>query len=272
MLLPLLLPLIFFGILGAAVGSFLNVVVFRTVSGEQWVSGRSKCDYCGKYLKWYDNIPVLAYLFLRGKTRCCRKKLSIAHPIVELLCAALFMWWYGVGIFFIFKLTAHPYSILQPLFWLVVGILLLGILVADVLYLIIPDIFVVALTILALLYRILLLAAGKMQLEDFTLSLVSAAVLTTLFALLWLGTGKKGFGLGDVKFAFPMGLVLGWPRTFVGVILAFVIGAAVGIVLLALKKKTMKQVVPFGPFLILGTAIALLWGYPLAEWYMRLLQ
>lgn len=267
-----LITTLFFGLIGAAVGSFLNVVVFRTVQGTQWVSGRSQCDYCQTPLRWFDNIPVLSFLLLRGKTHCCGKKLALAHPLVELLSATLFMWWYGVGIFFIFKLTSHPYSILQPLFWLVVGVLLLGIVVADTLYFLIPDLFTFSLTVLVVLYRLLLLIAGKMQGADVWLSLLSAVSLTGLFALLWLGTGKKGFGLGDVKFAFPMGLLLGWPRLVVGVMAAFVIGAAVGIVLMVFKKKKLKQAVPFGPFLVLGTLIALLWGYPLAEWYLHLLQ
>ena len=271
-LLPFLIATVFIGFLGAAIGSFLNVVVYRTVQGEQWVSGRSKCDHCGKLLQWFDNIPVLSYVLLRGKTRCCAKHLSMTHPIVELLSATLFVWWYSIGVFFIFKLTSHPYSILQPLFWLVVGVLLLGIVVADVLYYIIPDVFTFTLTILVLLYRVLLLTSGKLQWSDFLLSLGSAAVLTIFFALLWLGTGKKGFGLGDVKYALPMGLLLGWPRIAVGVMAAFVIGAGVGIILLLTGKKKWRQAVPFGPFLVIGTSLALLWGYPLVEWYVNLLQ
>lgn len=272
MMLPFVIATIFFGVLGAAIGSFLNVVVFRTVQGEQWVSGRSKCDYCDKPLAWYDNIPVVAFLVLRGRTRCCHKKLSIAHPIVELLSATLFMWWYAIGVIFIFKLTTHPYIVLQPLFWLVVGVLLLGIVVADTLYMVIPDIFVSALTILIFLYRILLVTAGKMEWHDFLVSLLSALGLMAVFMLLWLGTGKKGFGLGDVKYAFPMGLLLGWPRILVGVLVAFSTGALLGVILLATRRKSWRQAVPFGPFLVLGTVVALLWGYPLAEWYLNLLR
>ena len=89
------LLLLFF--LGASVGSFLNVLVVRTVEGGDWVRGRSRCDHCQNNLSWYDMVPLLSFLLLRGKSRCCNKPLAMIHPMVEFLMGALFVWWYVMG-------------------------------------------------------------------------------------------------------------------------------------------------------------------------------
>lgn len=108
--------LLFF--LGTIVGSFVNVVIHRSIEGEQWIKGRSKCDHCGKVLPWYDMFPLLSYFVLQGKSRCCHKPLSISHPVVEFLTGILFVWWYWGGTFF-FQLAQAPFSVVQPFFWLI---------------------------------------------------------------------------------------------------------------------------------------------------------
>lgn len=130
-----LLTTIVLFVLGACVGSFLNVIIYRTISGESWVIGRSHCDFCKKKIAWFDNVPLLSYALLRGKSRCCHKPLSISHPVVETLTGVLFVWWYWFGSFF-FRLTQQPLETLQPLFWLCVALLLLVVFVSDVLYLV----------------------------------------------------------------------------------------------------------------------------------------
>jgi prepilin signal peptidase PulO-like enzyme (type II secretory pathway) len=131
----MVLFLLFF--LGLMVGSFLNVLIYRTTIGEDWVKGRSRCDGCKEEIAWYDNIPLLSFVILGGKCRHCKMKISIQHVVVELLTGTLFLWWYLIGFTF-FRLAESPLSVLQPLFWLVVGILLLIIFVTDWLYQIIP--------------------------------------------------------------------------------------------------------------------------------------
>ncbi|MEN8253105.1 MAG: prepilin peptidase [Patescibacteria group bacterium] len=256
--------------LGAAVGSFINVFVYRSVRSETWVKGRSRCDFCKKTLKSFDKIPLLSFLFLRGKTHCCKKKLSLAHPVVEFISGTLFVWWYWGGSLF-FQLTVQPLKILQPIFWLFVAIILLGIFVSDLLYMIIPDILLAILLVLAVVYRIILVSLGFMQIHDFLWMIFGAMLLTSLFAALFFITKGKGFGLGDVKFALPMGLLLAWPNILLGVFLSFIFGSIVGLLLLALKKKKFGQVIPFGPFLILGTVTALLFGDSLWSWYIGIL-
>ncbi len=261
---------VFLFLIGAALGSFINVFVSRTVKGENWIFGRSYCDHCNKTIRWYHNLPLFSFLVLEGKAACCKKPLSLTHPVVELITGALFVWWYFIGSLF-FRLTQAPFQTLQPLFWLLVGFILLAILVADLLYYLIPDSLVLTLVVLVLGYRLLLLSFGIMQPQDFFGMIISTMVLTFIFLGLHIGTKGKGFGFGDVKFAVPMGLLLGWPRIVVAFFLAFSIGALVGIVLILLGKKKFGQIIPFGPFLVLATVLSLLFGDALYSWYIGLL-
>lgn len=253
--------------LGAIFGSFLNVLVVRTIGGESWVTGRSHCDYCRRQLKWYENIPIFSFLWLKGRCHSCRKPIGATHWLLEVLTGVLFVWWWWGGFLF-FKLTQHPLTILQPLFWLVVGMLLLTIFISDLKYLLILDSAVTGLFIVALLYRTYLFAAGIMQPNDWwQMWLISLAALT-FFVLLNLLTKGKGLGMGDVKLIFPLGLLLGWPRLLVAIQVAFLVGALVGVAMIGLKVTKLKQPIAFGPFLILGTVAALLWGGPMWSWYL----
>ncbi len=269
-LLYLLLGSVFLFILGTIIGSFLSVVILRSMRGESWVRGSSRCDECGKKIKWYDNVPLLSYLILGRRCRYCRKPIHPVHFLVELLTGALFVWWF-LGFMLFFQLTQQPFAVLQPLFWLVVAVILLIIFFIDLLYLIIPDWAVVVLTIATATYRLTLVTAGIMQPEDFARTLLATVVATGFFALLWAITKGKGLGFGDVKLMIPLGLLLGWPNTLVAVFLAFIIGAMVGLGLVIFQRKGMKQVVPFGPFLIVGAFLSLLWGSELFTWYISLI-
>jgi leader peptidase (prepilin peptidase) / N-methyltransferase len=261
---------LFVFVAGTIVGSFVNVVIERTIAGEDWIKARSRCDNCKKMIAWYDNIPLFSYFLLGRRCRYCKKRISIQHPAIEFMMGALFVWWYAIGFAF-FQLSQQPLIYIQPLFWLVVGILLLIVLITDLKYMIIPDYAVVGLGLLALVYRVYLTRAGVMQIEDLWGAVLAGVVASLIFLGLHLGTGGKGMGLGDVKFVLVMGLLLGWQRMIVGTLLAFVLGALVGVGLLLAGKKTFSQELPFGPFLVAGTVIALLWGSSLWSWYWRML-
>lgn len=265
----ILVSLVLFA-LGAIVGSFLSVVILRSIRDEGWVTGRSKCDECETQLKWHDNIPLLSFIALRGKCRYCKKPIHPLHFLVELLTGILFVWWYWGGFLF-FQLTQQPLTVLQPLFWLLVALALIIVFFTDVVYMIIPDEAVVFLTIITLLYRITLVGFGAMQLRDVWLMLLSTLGACGFLYLLWFFTKGKGIGFGDVKLMVPLSLLLGWPRTLVAVFLAFVIGAFFGVILLTIKKVKLKQAIPFGPFLIIGALISLVWGDVLIRWYLSLL-
>ncbi len=259
--------LLFF--VGAAVGSFVNVVIDRTFNEEQWVHGRSHCDHCGTLLPWYDLFPLVSFFILRGRSRCCQKQLSIGHPVVEFLTGSLFVWWYwGLTVFF--HLTRAPFQLVQPLFWLVVGIILVVIFFSDLWYMLIPDTAVGLLLVLTLLYRVSLTISEIMQVSDFIYTVIASMIAAGFFFLLWFGTKGKGMGFGDVKLSFPLVFLLGWKNSFVGFFLSFVIGAVIGVLLILAKKKKVKQHIPFGPFMIIGALISLIWGDVMLQWYISL--
>jgi prepilin signal peptidase PulO-like enzyme (type II secretory pathway) len=256
--------------LGAAVGSFLNVVIDRTVLGQEWLVGRSRCASCGHQLRWYDLIPIFSYFRLGGKCRDCDEPIPASHPVIEVITGSLFVWWYLVGSLF-FRLTQEPLQAIQPLFWLAIGILLLFIFFADWQYYLIPDTAVLGMLLLVSCYRIGLVWLGVMQPIDLLWSGLGATSLVGFFAALWFLTGGRGMGLGDVKFVLPMGLLLGWPNQLLGVMMAFILGATFSLVGLLTKRLKLGQVIPFGPFLVVATCLTLVWGDALVSWYISLL-
>ncbi|PIR59306.1 MAG: prepilin peptidase [Candidatus Pacebacteria bacterium CG10_big_fil_rev_8_21_14_0_10_56_10] len=270
MTLVLVLSGIVLFVLGAAVGSFLNVVVHRTLAGEDWSGSRSRCDHCGRQIAWYDNIPLLSFVALGGRCRHCRQPISLSHLVFEMLTGLLFVWWYLAGFVF-FQLTQAPFQVLQPLFWLIVGVLLLIIAVTDALFLIIPDAAVMGLFMLTVLYRVVLVSFGIMRPLDLALSVAATTAAAALFWLLWRLTRGRGLGLGDVKLVVPIGLLVGWPQLTVALLAAFVTGALVGVGLIGLGKRRLGQVIPFGPFLVAGTLVALTAGGSIIRWYLSLL-
>lgn len=196
---------------------------------------RSFCDYCGRQLRWYENIPVLSWIIQGGKSRCCQTPLPRSYPIVELLVGGLFVL---VG----FNLVG----------WLVIALLVFSA-VFDAKYMILPDFSTLALIIIALLGVVF----DEVNIVPYLVSVGAGAGFLLLLNLL---TRGKGMGMGDVKLAIFMGLFLGWPKMLVAMYLAFITGAVVGLGWLVLKKKKRKSEIAFGPFLILGTGIAWYYG------------
>ncbi len=260
----------FLFILGAIIGSFLCVVILRSIEGENWVSGRSRCDSCRNTIAWYDNIPLLSFILLRGKCRYCKEPILPLHPMVEVLTGLLFVWWYWGGFIF-FKLTQTPLSLLQPLFWLIVGLLLIYLFIIDLNYMILPDRPVFSLLGFVVLYRAVLVLSGIMQLTDLYWAVFAAVLSFAFFFSLWFFTKGKGMGFGDVKLVIPLALLLGAQNMLICLFLAFIIGAVVGLLLIFFKKGQFKTAIPFGPFLIVSTALSLLWGDAIFSWYWSLI-
>jgi leader peptidase (prepilin peptidase) / N-methyltransferase len=243
---------IFLFILGIIIGSFLNVVIYRYNTG-MGINGRSKCFSCGKTLQWYELVPLISYIFLRGRCSVCQSKISWQYPAVELLTGLTFL-----ALFLKFGLGV------QLLMALIVASIFIVILVYDMRHKIIPDGLVVILSVCAL---ISLFITPDLSLQMPRLVDVLAGPLLALpFALLWLVSGGRWMGLGDAKLALPMGWILGVSLGFSSIIIAFWTGAAVGIVLMATDKifhrgnVSMKSEIPFAPFLILGLAIVFFSG------------
>jgi prepilin signal peptidase PulO-like enzyme (type II secretory pathway) len=191
------------------------------------------------------------------------------------MTGVLFVWWYMVGSGF-FRLFGNPWAIVQPIFWLIIGMMLLTIFMTDLLYGVIPLSVNMTLLTLVLFYRIGLVSFGLMTTNDFILAIVSGIALGLLFLFLkkitkWI-KGVDGMGDGDIVLSPALGLLLGWPKIFVATFTAFVVGSLVGIVLIVLKKRKMSNTIPFGPFLVFGTVFALVFGNMIWTWYMGMLQ
>lgn len=254
----MLLIMIF--VLGLCLGSFVNMLVYRTAEKygleikkfKVKSKNRSFCDFCGKQLHWYENIPVVSWILQKGKSRCCHKKLSVLYPIVELITGGLM-----VLVFTKFNLLSGNFSLsieIMQLFWLVIVVTLIVFLtVFDFKYMILPDFAVVTLIVISFL--------GVVFDEPNIIPyLISAIVSSGFLLILYLITKKRGIGFGDVKLAVFMGLFLGWPKIIIALYIAFIVGAIVGIIGILFKKITKKSKIAFGPFLILGTIVAWIWG------------
>lgn len=248
-----LLKIIIF-ISGLCFGSFVNMLVYRVAISYKLIkppSSRSKkggnrsyCDYCGKQLKWYENIPVISWIFLKGKTKCCQKKLSVLYPIVELVTGILFL--------LNFQLINFQLTIQFFLSFLIIVFLVFSG-VFDLKYMILPDFSTIVLIVCALILWSL------EHLGDWNY-IISSIISYGFLGFLYLITKKKGMGFGDVKLAVFMGLLLGYPKIIVAFYIAFVVGAVVSLFLIIFKKAGRKTQIPFGPFLILGTFFAWWWG------------
>lgn len=270
----MILVIVFIFVMGLVWGSFLNVVIYRMAHGSSPLSGRSICPKCKHQLAWFYNVPLLSFMWLRGRCAYCHKKISIRYPLIEALTGVMFVWWFAVGFNF-FKLVGSPWSFIQPVFWLTVGMVMLSIFMTDLLYMVIPFGLNLLLFSLALFYRVGLTGFGIMQVRDFWLALISGAGLCLIFIVLQCLTKaiKKvdGFGLGDIYLAPSLGLLLGWPKILPGVFFSFILGAVAGVALIVIGRKKMGQYLPFGPFLIVGTVLSLLWGGDVWSWYVGLL-
>lgn len=188
--------------------------------------------------------------------------------MVEFLTGSLFVWWYLSGSLF-FKLSQSPFLYIQPVFWLIVGAFLIAVFFTDLLHGVIPDVLLGILGISALIYRSFLVLGAAMQGKDFAVSILSGIGVSLFFWGLIVLTRGKGMGMGDVKLAMVMGIILGWPRILVAVFLSFVLGALVSMFLIIVGKRKFGQTVPFGPFLVAGAFVSLVWGNQLWNQYMH---
>ena len=248
--------------LGLLIGSFLNVVICRLGSKEPILLSRSHCPKCGALLKWPDLIPLLSFVLARGKCRYCHKKISLQYPLVELATGLLFL------------LIFNQFSILNLItlfYYLLITCFLLVIFVYDLKHYLIPDKIIYPAIIITLL-NLGLKGPNFWVLKAQIYNPFLAAFLASGFFLsLVLISKGKWLGLGDVKLAILMGLVLSWPNILLALFLAFMSGAMVGLGLIIAGKKSLKSQIPFGPFLAGATILIMLYGQNIANWYQGLL-
>lgn len=242
---------LFVFLFGLAIGSFLNCVIFRLEKKQSFLKGRSYCPHCQHTLGWLDLIPVFSFLFLKGKCRYCSKDISIQYPLMELFVGLVFL-----------LIAVNYFSI----YYFVVISLLIIIFVYDLKHFIIPDKVLFPAIFIVFIYQLF----THFIFLDF--SYLWAGLLACFFFLaLFLVSAGNWMGFGDVKLAFFMGLFLGFPNILVALFLAFFLGAIVGVGLIISGDKKLKSEIPFGPFLITATVVALFYGQELIFWYMKLL-
>ncbi|KKU25844.1 MAG: Type 4 prepilin-like protein leader peptide-processing enzyme PilD [Candidatus Magasanikbacteria bacterium GW2011_GWA2_46_17] len=245
--------------LGLIYGSFLNSWAWRTKEKVCDVGGRSVCVRCKRQLRWYDNIPLLSYMVLKGRCRFCKGKISWRYPLIEL----------GVGIIFalvVFYLSQNSelgyWSALRPL--ILVGFLS-AIAIFDLLYGLIPT---------EVAWAGVFAGVGlNFFTRQITIQsiLIGAVVGGGFFAIQYALSRGRWIGGGDIRLGIMMGAWLGWPGIITGLGISYVLGAFVAILLLVLKKKKWAGEIPFGPYLAVGTVVAMIVGEKLVRWYLRII-
>lgn len=243
-------------------------------------TSRSRCEYCGTKLRWFELIPILSFFLQKGRCLTCGRKLSFRYPLIEIATGLVFVF-VPVGLKNIYLVEPIPYT--SSFIWILVFSFIFLASLIDFRLRIIPDEIVVALTILGIFataiqpfsategsflgnYGLIFGIRGNVWLNHFSAALIAAI----FFALIILVTKGKGMGGGDVKLAAAMGLIFGWPDILLIVILSFVIGSLFGIAAIALKREKLKSLVPFGPFLFVSSILVFFFGNEILRFYFGL--
>ncbi len=267
-------------VFGLLVGSFLNVCIVRLPRGRSIVSPPSHCPRCREKIKFYDNIPLISFLLLRGKCRSCGEPISWRYPFVELLNGLFYLW-----IVYEFWLTGEAVLLMALCSALIV------ITFIDFDFQIIPDV----ITFPGMLAGVMI---GPFFMETLAeplpfhlghllphagphlIGFINAVVgllcgALPLFAIGWLWEKlrhEEGMGMGDVKLMGMIGSFLGWRGAFLTIFLGAISGSIVGLALIMLKRHKRGQVIPFGPFLALGAVVTALYGPDIIIWYLNVMR
>jgi leader peptidase (prepilin peptidase) / N-methyltransferase len=246
-------------IFGLILGSFLNVIIVRLPQDKSVVRPGSHCPGCNQAVRWYDNVPVLSFLILKGKCRNCKAAISWRYPMVEFLTALSFLAAYlhsGLGLELLFRDL--------PFIWILIGVTFI-----DLEHRIIPD----QLSIGGLMLGVL--TGGFDTQLSYSEVLIGAAVgFSVFFFFAWAYerfSGKSGLGGGDIKLLAMMGAFLGWQGVFFVVFASSVLGSVIGIAwaLSVGRKNILKAAIPYGPFLVLGALVYLFFGEVLWHHFMN---
>lgn len=249
----------------AVLASFFNVVIVRTYREESFTKGRSKCDSCHKQIAWFDNIPLFSFLVLRGECRHCRQAIPKTYFLTELLAFlsgivfylfyAHFSWWQGVD--------THQLIIGFLIFFILIFVFL-----ADWQYLLVPDFFVVLLSILVLTNHVLF---GGSWWGPLGAMLFSTLFFSGLYFLAKKILGQEALGLGDIKLMIPLSFLLSWPKVLMAIFLAFIVGGIFAMLILLTGKKKFGQALPFAPFLLIAFGISFFYTEIIWQWYLAYL-
>jgi prepilin signal peptidase PulO-like enzyme (type II secretory pathway) len=262
-----ILAMVTLGVFGLCFGSFASATVWRLHKKKDIVNDRSECEACHHKLAWYDLIPLVSWLTLKGRCRYCKKQVRAELPLTELLMAVLFVGSYMVW----------PYSLEvfggQVLFglWLVALVLLVILFIYDLKWLLLPDKVVFPLIGVGLLMAIVRTTMSPDVVGSLLGNLYAMVILSGLYLVLFVVSRGKWVGFGDVKLGLFLGLGLGeWQLAFLSLFLANFLGCIIVVPGMLLGKLTRTSRVPFGPFLIAGFLVTVLWGQRLIDWYLGL--
>jgi leader peptidase (prepilin peptidase) / N-methyltransferase len=240
------------GVLGALIGSFLNVCIHRIPRGESIIQPRSRCPYCQAMIRFYDNLPILSFFILRGRCRQCRAPISWRYPLVEMINTVgyLFLLWkFGLG--------------WQLLVYALLFSALVAVTFIDLSHQIVPDRITLPGMVVGAAAAATVLPAG---LVNALIGILLGGGLFYLAAVL----SRGGMGGGDIKLIAMIGAFLGWRNVLLTIFIAALTGSVVGLYLMIVLGKGRKYPVPFGPFLALGAVVSLCWGSEILLWYSQL--
>ncbi len=241
-------------LLAVCLGSFLNALEWRIKNKISLLAPRSQCPKCGQQLKWFENIPLISFIFLKGKCSGCKQRISIQYPLVEL--------WLGlVGIFLLYFYNFDLFLIARDFF---IIFILTFVFIYDFKYMEVLDSFTLLPAVA--LYLLMLLTTPA-----WWLNLLMGAIIGGGFFLLQFVLSKgKWVGGGDIRIGVLLGVILGFKLLILALWIAYVLGAIVSVILVLKKKKQMQSPVPFGVFLTLATVVVMFWGGGILEWYFGL--
>ena len=243
-------------IIGLVIGSFSNVCIYRLPRNESLVRPGSHCPQCSKPIPFYDNIPIISYLLLKGKCRYCGQSIPPQYPIVEL----------ATGLFY---LALYLFYGLQPIaiVYMLLCTLLIIISFIDLRERIIPDVLSVPFIIIGFAFSFFLRNINPL---DSLLGILAGGGSLLLIAIVGSKLFKKeAMGGGDIKLAAMLGAFLGWQLTLLSLFLGFFVGSVIG-VLIMVTSKNKNDVIPFGPFIALGAMISMFWGQAILHWYLMI--
>lgn len=242
---------------GAIIGSFLNVCIYRWPAEQSVIRPRSRCPACGEQIRWYDNIPVVSWLWLRGACRYCGAPISVQYPIIELAVAVI---WLGAVIRFGPSISALHSALFLTL--------LLGIAMTDAREMLIPDQFTLGGAVLGLVLAVL---PGGIGITD---ALIGGAVAYTLFwAVKWTAEKllkKPALGVGDIHMMAMIGAFLGLGGALLTIFLGSLLGLLIGVPWTWVRGRltALHTYLPLGVFLAMGAAVAHVWGSAILDWYV----
>jgi len=264
----MLIVSIYLAVLGLCAGSFVNALVWRIHESKDFVRGRSQCTSCGHQLATKDLVPIFSWLSLKGRCRYCRQSISVQYPLVEAIA----------GLTFVASYLLWPSSLqqtgnlVQLITWLIASVGLLALAVYDLKWMLLPSKILYPTFVVAVLGQVVYLVGYAPDKTSFLINWAASIVVASgLFWLLFTVSRGHWIGYGDVRLGLITGTLLAKPSlSFLMIFIASLLGSLVILPLLVTGKKGLSAKIPYGPFLVLATAICLLFGQSLIDWYKNL--